>query len=119
MSVLQSIYSTLNSAGFTAGLGQFPMTPGDCAKIIFPTEKDKAGQDKCAKFLGDDDAKTGTFKVVVRGNDYHTIITQIVQVETAMKSAGFMQIGMYEDVESKTGETFMQLAVNFKFIKTN
>lgn len=111
MSVLQNIETALANIGFAVGKGKYPDIPEDCGKIIF------SGGDGPVKFLGVTTADAETFKVIVRGNNYNALEHKINAVKTALKNAGFIQTGGLEDVESKKGETFMQLAQNFKLIK--
>ena len=113
MSVLQSIQTALSGAGVTIGEGQYPAVPEPCGKVVF------TGKDKPIQFMGGEYADIETFKVIVRGDTYRTLEQKSDIVRAALKDAGFIQIGGYEDIEPKEGETFMQLAVNFKLIKQN
>ena len=111
MSVLQSVETALSGVGFAVGAGKYPDTPNDCGKIVF------TGEDKPVRFMGGSQADAETFKVIVRGGSYNALEQKAAAVRTALKNAGFIQIGGYEDLEPKEGETFMQLAVHFKVFK--
>lgn len=112
MSVLQSVETALSDIGFAIGKGKYPDTQEDCGKIVF------SGEDKPVRFMGGSAAvNVETFKVIVKGDNYSTLEQKANEVKNALKSAGFIQIGGLEDVDAKAGETFLQLAVSFVFIK--
>ena len=112
MSVLQSVQTALSGAGFAVGEGEYPNTPNDCGKVVY------TGTDKPIRFMGQAaPVEVETFKVIVRGHSYRTLETMATTVKGVLTGAGFIQIGGYEDIEPKEGETFMQLAVSFKVIQ--
>ena len=111
MSILQTVKTKLSSVGFAAEMGEYPDSVNDpCGKIIY------TGEDKPVHFMGGGEIGVETFKIVVRDSSYYILEQTADLIKTALKGAGFIQTGGYEDVEPQEGETFMQLAVNFKKI---
>lgn len=108
MSVLQNVETALNKVGFAIGKGKYPDTTEDCGKIVF------SGEDKPIRFMGGHGVDVETFKVIVRGSDYAALEQKVNAVKSALRNAGFGQIGGLEDIEAKEGETFLQIAIGFK-----
>lgn len=114
MSVLTSVQTALSGVGLAVDAGEYPANAVDpCGKIVF------TGKDKPTRYMGGGEIGVETFKIVVRDSSYLVLEQTANLIKVALKDAGFIQTGGYEDVEPKTGETFMQLAVNFKTINQN
>lgn len=113
MSILQNIQSAVSNCGIILGEGKYPETTDTCGKIVFDGEEDSK------IFFDGNTIFYETFKIVFRGNDYAVLEQKAATVRTSLKSAGFIPVGCYEDVEPKDGEAYLQLSVKFKSIRQN
>jgi|GEM_PF-1126221 len=103
--------------GFVVGEGKYLNSDGESGKIVF------TGEDKPKHFLGGAFVPVETFKVVVRGKAYNDLVEKVNMIKNALKGAGFIQIGGYEDIGQyddaalQGDDGLLQLAVNFRHIK--
>ena len=84
-----------------------------CGKIIFAGGMNISDYDAPRNVLGGEVLHSEVFKVVLRGDDYVALETNLKKVQATLRRVGFIQLSGLEHIEPKD-DGLMQLAVTFK-----